>query len=192
MFKNYLKVAFRNIVRHKGYSFINITGLAVGMACCIMIMLWVQNELNYDGFNKKADNIYRVYHDMKMGDTRRIAPLIGPPAALALIQDFPEVVNAVRLTPERSMDVGYQEKHYNEDLVRYADNSFFDIFSFPLLRANAFLRLDPGDSDKLRFAGDAYAGVSDRLLAMLTRHLGDEEDLIVPIILERGESDLGL
>ena len=60
MFKNYIKVAFRNIFRHRGYSLINILGLAIGMACCILILLWVQHEISYDRFHDNADNIYRV------------------------------------------------------------------------------------------------------------------------------------
>lgn len=60
MFKNYLKIALRNIKRHKGYSFINIVGLAIGMACCIMILFWVQDELSYNKFHEKADSLYLV------------------------------------------------------------------------------------------------------------------------------------
>jgi len=60
MLKNYLQIAFRNIQRHKGYSFINIAGLAVGMACCMLIMLYVRDELSYDRYNEKIDQIYRL------------------------------------------------------------------------------------------------------------------------------------
>jgi putative ABC transport system permease protein len=66
MFKNYFKIALRNLARQKGYSFINITGLAIGMACAIFILLWVQDELNFDGFHENKDNIFRVRHFSKM------------------------------------------------------------------------------------------------------------------------------
>ena len=64
MFKNYLKIAFRNIIRNKFYSSINIAGLAVGMACCIFIFLWVQNEMRFDRFHEKSDRLYRVISHM--------------------------------------------------------------------------------------------------------------------------------
>jgi len=64
MFKNYLKIAFRNIIRHKGFSFINIAGLAVGLAVCFLILLWVQDELGYDSFHKNYDRIHRILVDV--------------------------------------------------------------------------------------------------------------------------------
>ncbi|MCJ7579394.1 MAG: ABC transporter permease, partial [Candidatus Aminicenantes bacterium] len=67
MLKNYLKVAFRNMKRHKNVSFINITGLAIGITCCILILLWVQDELSFDQFHKNADNIYRINKKYQIG-----------------------------------------------------------------------------------------------------------------------------
>ena len=67
MWKNFLKIAYRNVLHHKGYSFINIAGLAIGMACCIIIMLWVQDELSYDKYHAKADRIYRLWVDANFG-----------------------------------------------------------------------------------------------------------------------------
>ena len=70
MLTNYLKVAVRNFLRHKMYSFINIFGLAVGIACCLLILLFIQDEISYDSFHKNADRIYRVNTDLKFGGTR--------------------------------------------------------------------------------------------------------------------------
>ena len=91
MFKNYLKVAFRAIQRHKGYSFINIAGLAIGMACCILMLLWIQDELNFDNFHDHRDNIYRVIFEKNRGDRilhhARGANATGP----ALEDEYPEI-----------------------------------------------------------------------------------------------------
>ena len=84
MIKNYLKIAFRNIIRHKAFSLINIAGLAIGMACGIFILLWVQNELSYDRFHKNADNIYRITG--RAGDfNAAVNPAAMPPELKAKI-----------------------------------------------------------------------------------------------------------
>ncbi len=94
MFKNYLKIALRNFLKHKSFSLINVSGLAIGMASCILILLWVQDELSYDTFHENADQIYRVTRleneDPTQGSCRVAAPW-GP----ALQHDYPEVVNFV-------------------------------------------------------------------------------------------------
>ena len=84
MLKNYLKIALRNIRRHKGYSFINIAGLAIGMAACILILLWVQDELSYDRFHKKSNHLYRVFAEFTYANENwavtpiPLAPAISP------------------------------------------------------------------------------------------------------------------
>jgi putative ABC transport system permease protein len=136
MFKNYLKIAWRNIIRHKGYSFINIFGLAAGVACCILIMVWVQNELSFDRFNSKADRIYRLYNELTLNGRTRTAPVVSAPVAPALRQSFPEVESAVRILSFYNTTVKYGEKEFREDQVYFADNSIFDIFSLPLSQGN--------------------------------------------------------
>ena len=92
MFRNYLTVAVRNLLRHKAYSFINILGLGIGVACCALIMLYVQYELNYDGFHSKGDRIYRVLRETRGVDGSVIfRPGISGPFAPALMKDFPEL-----------------------------------------------------------------------------------------------------
>jgi putative ABC transport system permease protein len=136
MFKNYLKIAWRNIARHKGYSFINIFGLAAGIACCILIMVWVQNELSYDRFNTKANRIYRLYHDLTLNSQTRTAPVTSAPLAPALRQSFPEVEGAVRLSSFGDTVVKYGEKEFREDQVYLADDSIFAVFSFPMIQGD--------------------------------------------------------
>jgi len=132
MFRNYLKVALRNIIRHKGYSIIHVVGLAIGMTCCILILLWVQDELSYDRYHQKADRIYRLCLDANIG-TQLWAPVAMAPAAPAMIEEFPEVVNAARIVKPERASVTYQGKTFQEQDVGYADNSIFDIFTFPLV-----------------------------------------------------------
>jgi len=132
MFNNYLKIALRSIRRSKGYSFINIAGLAIGMTCCILILLWVQHELSYDRFHKKADQIYRVCLDADLGSPM-LAPVTPHPTAPTLIKDLPEVLNAVRILKPGRVSILLDEKQFQEDSVGYADNSFFEIFTFPFI-----------------------------------------------------------
>jgi putative ABC transport system permease protein len=132
MFRNYLKVAVRNIKRHAGYSMINVVGLAIGMTCCILILLWVQDELSYDRYHENADRIYRLCIDANLGTQLR-APVTMAPAAPAMISEFPEVVNAARMVRPERVAVKYEDRTFREENVGYADNSVFDIFTFPFI-----------------------------------------------------------
>ncbi len=132
MLKNYFKIAFRNIRRYKGYSFINIFGLAVGIACCLLIMIWVQNELSYDRFHEKGDRVYRLANELTLNGQARTgtgaSAMMGP----ALTQSFPDVEQTVRIIPQNSTTVKYGEKEFREERILFADPSFFSLFSFPL------------------------------------------------------------
>ena len=99
MFKNYLKIAARNLLKHRVYSLINIIGLAVGMACTFLILLWVQDELSYDRYHAKADQIYRLVVDMKLPEKTILNALTSAPMAARLFEDYPEVLEAVRFLP---------------------------------------------------------------------------------------------
>jgi putative ABC transport system permease protein len=137
MFKNYLKTTWRILRRSKGFSFINITGLAVGMACSLTIALYIHHELNFDRFHKDSDRIYRVCSHLIQDEEARVA-WTSPPMAEALKAEFPEVEAAARYSPWSTTSlVQSGEKQFLEEGVRAADASFFDIFSF------AFLAGDP-------------------------------------------------
>ncbi|MBN1274444.1 MAG: ABC transporter permease [Candidatus Aminicenantes bacterium] len=138
MIKNYLKTALRNIKKHKAYSVINIAGLAVGMACCMLIILFVRDELSYDRYHEKAERIYRLVDAFDMsGGLSRYFALSSAPFAPALIKEFPEVEDAVRLIPGRRRLVAYGENKHYEDNLFFADASLFHIFTFPLLKGDA-------------------------------------------------------
>ncbi|MFZ5980780.1 MAG: ABC transporter permease [Candidatus Zixiibacteriota bacterium] len=133
MLRNYVKVAWRSICRHKIYTFINITGLAIGMACCILIMLWVIDELSFDRFHEKADRIVRIYHDLSIGGSTRRGATISAPMGPAMVEELPEVSDAVRLSNASRVHCQYKDKEFFEENVFYADNSVFNVFGFPLI-----------------------------------------------------------
>ncbi len=132
MLKSYFKIAIRTIRRHKAYAFINVTGLAVGMACCLLILLFVREELSYDRFHEKADRIYRVTWDIgKFGKTAAV------PASMIsrFRENFPEVEAATHLTQQRTV-IRHNEEWMEEERFYYTDDALFDVFTFPLIAGN--------------------------------------------------------
>jgi putative ABC transport system permease protein len=136
MIKNYLKVAYRGLIRQKGYALINIIGLAMGLSCSILIGLYVLNELSYDKFHTKSDRIYRIVTSGKMGTNSFKGPFTPAPMAEALVRDFPEVEMAVRLFPAYDRCVNYKEKTIYENRFLYTDSTFFQIFDFKFIKGN--------------------------------------------------------
>ncbi|UCH95666.1 MAG: ABC transporter permease [Candidatus Aminicenantes bacterium] len=136
MFKNYLKIALRNIKRYKGYSFINIAGLAVGMACCILILLWVRDELSFDRFHHNLDDIYRVVRvEQDTADTGKDA-LTPPPLAAALKEKFPEITHSTRFGTWGRWVFAYGEKSFYESRYKCVDPDFFRMFTFPFVKGS--------------------------------------------------------
>jgi putative ABC transport system permease protein len=130
MFQNYMKVTLRTIRRHKGFSFINIVGLAVGMACVIIIMLWVRYELSFDRHHQKADRIFRVASESHAYPPPTKMVVTPPPMAHALIQEFPEIEASARLSRGgRKKLFSHGNKHFYESFFA-VDPSFFEIFTF--------------------------------------------------------------
>ena len=131
MFKNHLIIAYRNFVRHKLYSFINVFGLGVGLGVCMIISLWVLNECSYDRFHKNADRIFRVERELFRDNLYSRWPITGGVYRQALIDDIPEVENAVRFW--RRMLVIKDHKDFRRQQGLYAvDNSIFKVFDFAL------------------------------------------------------------
>ncbi|MCP4728030.1 MAG: FtsX-like permease family protein [bacterium] len=142
MFKNYLKVSLRIIKRHKGFSFINISGLAIGMACCILILLWVQDELSYDRFHKNADNLYRAVWEMDLGDRTRFTGSCPAPLAAALKEIYPEVLKASMVTSGGGTSFRVDDETYRESRLYFADPDFFEMFSFEFISGNPLSALN--------------------------------------------------
>ncbi len=136
MFKNYVKIALRNLLKNKAYSFINIIGLAVGMACCLLILFYVYDELSYDRHHQNAERIYRVTADYVQNGKHWAC--IGPPVGPALQTAIPEIAQVARIKFfEGSKPVfRYEEKQFEERDVLYADSTLLQVFSLPLLRGN--------------------------------------------------------
>lgn len=136
MFKNYLKIAFRNISRYKGYSFINIFGLAIGIICCIFIFLYVHHEMSYDRYHTDHERIFRVAEDIQTKTANRIFAPVSPPLAPALKENFPQVEYAGRLMELSPRLVKYKDKIFYESNGFTADQAVLHIFTIPFLKGN--------------------------------------------------------
>jgi putative ABC transport system permease protein len=172
VFRNYLKIALRNIKKYKGYSSINIAGLAVGIASGLLILLFVKSELSYDRFHENAERVYRVGFKFHVG-TNQFDAALGPcPLADALLRDFPEVRSAARIFARQSRGgdvfVRYKEKRFQEKLFLWADPAIFDILTIPFLRGNPDDALEEPNSVILTAeAGEKYFGREDPMGKML-------------------------
>jgi putative ABC transport system permease protein len=149
MFRNYLKIAIRNLGKHKTVSFINIFGLAIGITVCLLIGLFIQDELSYDRHHKDAGRIYRVVKDFVNDDGTKLPDATSPPAiAPALQKDLPEIEVTARLMPGWGgrffMQAG--EKRFVEENLCRADSSIFDVFTFHFLKGDPKTALAPTDA----------------------------------------------
>jgi len=134
MLKNFLVIAVRSIHRNRLYAFINIGGLAVGMACATLIALWVLDEVRYDAFQRDRDRMYRANWDFKLEDgTKGIGPGTPPPLAAALVRSVPGVEAAIRLRLMPDATIRSGDESFNEQRLLAADSNFFQFFSFPLI-----------------------------------------------------------
>lgn len=133
MITNYIKTAFRNLIKNKTYSIINILGLSIGLACSIMVLLYLKNELTYDNLHVHKKNIYRVGFNLTMPDGHEKSAVITAAVAPSLLEEFPEVQSMVRIRMPRPGFLAKNEINYHSENVCFADSSFFDFFSFKLL-----------------------------------------------------------
>jgi len=134
MFKNYLKIAFRNIKKNKGYSFISISGLAIGMTCCILILLLVQYDLSFDNFHHKSDQICLLKEIQSFsGRPSRHYSMIPPPMGPAMTDDYPEVINYTRFFMVGAILPQYKDTRLEIGWPLLADPSVFQIFDFELV-----------------------------------------------------------
>lgn len=136
MIKNYFLDAFRNIKKQKGYSFINISGLTVGIACFILVFMWVRDEISFDRYHENADDIYRIVTKTTMASKSilkvRAPNALGP----ALEDEFPEVIDFARCSIVRKWPVQYNGKKFLNDNIAWADPSIFDLFTYHFISGN--------------------------------------------------------
>ncbi|MDH5705418.1 MAG: ABC transporter permease [Candidatus Aminicenantes bacterium] len=164
MFKNYLIIALRNLKKHRGFSFINIAGLAIGIACCLLILLLIREEISFDRFHEQKDQIYRVitqHPGLSYMGTDFMA-VTAAPLAPALMAEFPEVIKATRIDSSDEVIISTKNKRFYEDGFYWTDSHFFDVFSFPLLR---------GDQSKA--LSEPYSVIISKRMAQ--KYFGDED-----------------
>ncbi len=137
MLKNYFKTAFRNLSRHRMFSFVNISGLALSLTAVWIISLYVADELSYDRYNKKADRIYRVVSHGKWEEEKLDVTGTPPPLAEALQKDFPEIENTVRIDAEGGGILSFKDKKIKEESIFFTDPSFFSIFTYHFIGGDA-------------------------------------------------------
>lgn len=149
MFRNYLRTAFRNMLKQKGVSLIHLIGFSMGLACVLFILLWVRDELSYDRFHEKADNLYRVLLGTGSPTFTPLAP--------ALREELPEAIEATRYRPIGPRLVKHGEKASNNNRFSVADPSFFKMFTFPFAE---------GSPDSA-LAGPSSIVITERMAAIL-------------------------
>lgn len=132
MLKNYLKVAIRNLRNHKGYSFVNVFGLAAGLACSFFILLWVQDELGFDSFHEEGDQIYRVMQHATFGGRKGTQDAIPGPLDNILDEQYPEITHSVLMSWDFNMVVALGDQTFRAD-GRYFGPDLFKVFTFPLI-----------------------------------------------------------
>jgi putative ABC transport system permease protein len=136
MYKSYFIIAWRNILRNKGYTAINILGLSIGIAACILIALYVQFELSYDRFNLKADRVYRVNNEIKFGDNHLDLAVTNAIFGETAKHDFQQIETYARLTWYGSLLIKKGNENIREGNVAWADSTLFDVFTLPMISGN--------------------------------------------------------
>lgn len=138
MIKNHLKIAWRNLMKYKFISFINLFGLTIGLTCCLLILTYILNELSYDKYNKNADQVYRITRTFYNGNGEPTLNLstISPPFGYYLPTDFPEIQKMTRLLNNGTTPLRYKDKLINEQDVYFADENLFDVFTVDVLKGN--------------------------------------------------------
>lgn len=181
MFKNYFKIALRNLNRYKIYSFINIIGLSIGIACCLLIFMHITDELTYDKYHINAERIYRVTYEMDNRGKTTYTAQTPAPLGPALLKEYPEIKNCVRFF-RFDVLLNHGEKSFFETLL-FADEGIFDIFTFPLLKGDSKTALkDPNSVVLTEESAKKYFGDEDPIGKILT--VNSNRDLKVTGVLE--------
>jgi putative ABC transport system permease protein len=142
MFKSYLTIALRILHKQKIYTIINIAGLSIGIACTLFIFLWVKDELSFDRYHKNTDRIFRVIKHGKAGDKESYTAMSPAPLAKALMDEFPEILHATRISDDSPRFFRYKDNGFNENRVVFADANIFEVLTIPLLSGDPKTALD--------------------------------------------------
>ncbi|UCE40271.1 MAG: ABC transporter permease [Candidatus Aminicenantes bacterium] len=186
MLKNHLKIAYRNFIRHKLYSFINVFGLAIGLSICMIISLWVLRELSYDRFHEKAHRIYRIERELFRDNLYSRWPITGGRYKQALIDDYPEIENASRFW-RREFAIRDHDNFVHRQEMFAVDNSIFEMFDFHLEDGDEQSALaDPMTVVLTRENAIKYLGIGDAVGKSLSFEWdGELVDFMVTGILEQ-------
>lgn len=136
MIRNYLTTTFRNFLRNKAYSSINVLGLAVGLACSFFIVLWIQDEVSYDRFHEDGDRTFAVMRHSTFGGRKGTTRSMPKPLAEALVNDYPEITNTILVSWEMELPLTLNDNVYRST-ARYVGGDFFEVFTFPLIVGDA-------------------------------------------------------
>ncbi|MCG2617157.1 ABC transporter permease [Terrimonas sp. NA20] len=181
MIKNYFKVAWRNLTRNKTFSLINVLGLAIGMACTMLIALWVYNEKNWDGYHKKYDSVYQLYVNRNFNGEISTGPDLMYPLVSAIQATHPEVQHAVTVSFPGSTLMGNGETRINKTTLTVSPD-FFDIFTFDFIRGNKEVLKDPDAIVMTESTAKAVFGSTD-VLGQQVR-LNNNRNAVVKAILK--------
>ena len=180
-----LKVASRNLVKNKGFTTLNIAGLALGLATCMLIMFYVIDELSYDRYHTKSDRIFRINTEIKFGGTSTSFAIAAPPMADALIKTFPEAEKAVRLIPNFNTRFAKGNEVVQEERVLFSDSTLFDVFTLPVIHGDPTSALASPNSvvvtesmakkyfNRVDVVGETMLEVNDSMLYKITGVIRD-------------------
>lgn len=157
MLRLFVKTLTRSFIRNKGNSLINLLGLSVGMACCLLMMFWIADELSYDKYHENSERIYRLCVDANFG-APFVTPLTMPEAGPEIVSQFAEVEQSARLSNPRTEPIKYEDQLIREDDICFGDNSLFEVFSFRLL-----------NGDPQTVLADAYSVVISETMAEMNQ-----------------------
>ncbi|HEY5462178.1 MAG TPA: ABC transporter permease [Hanamia sp.] len=146
MLKNYFKIALRNLWKNKGFSALNIIGLATGLAVCLLIVLYVKDELSYDKFNVNANRIYRLDADIYFNNTEADMATAPDPLPTAMVRDYPEVEQMVRVNEQGDILIKKNNQNIQDHHSAFVDSTFFKVFTFPMIAGNPNTALDEPNS----------------------------------------------
>jgi putative ABC transport system permease protein len=170
MIKNYLKIAWRNLLKNKGFTAINIIGLSLGIGCFIVIAMYVTDELSYDQYHENADRTFRIHSDIKFGGTDMSMAASADPMGEALKNDYPEVEEYVRLYASGGSKLIKKGSEYiSENLVAHADSTLFDVFTLPAIVGNTKTALNEpntvviSETAAIRYFGSAEKAIGEFL-----------------------------
>lgn len=187
MLKNYLKIALRNLDRQKGFSFINIFGLAIGIACCLLIFLYVTDELSYDKHHAKADRIHRVAKQRIAGGNEFNSVWSQVPMGPAIEENFAEVDEAIRFWNAFEPLLGYENQYFKESHFYFTDSEVLDVFTFPLIQGDPETALNqPRSVIITESTAQKYFGEEDPLGKVISYdgYPAGEEEMTVTGVME--------